>query len=205
MMADIGGLYGVLQIITDFFPIALMIGIVLLLFAMVWKMIDAATGTKKGGITSKLRLDKKFIIAMIMLLTLGFGAMPAQGAVGLSLDSQTVFGGTVVTLKATGLTGATEYTVFPSGNAESIANVTFTASDSTEFIPMPVPDEADGVLSYNIAASSAGIAASADATVYVTLTDPTDFLQEDLFLNMMVPLIIIAVVVGIVVALIKSF
>lgn len=203
-MADIGGLYGVLQIITDFFPIALMIGIVLLLFAMVWKMLEAA-GVAKGGIVGKLRLDKKMIIAMLSLLILGFGAMPAQGAVALQLDSQTVFGGTVITLKATGLTSATEYTIFASGNTEDIANVTFTASDSTEFIPMPVPDEGDGVLSYNIAESSLGIAAAADATVFVTLTDATDFLQEDLFLNMMVPLIIIAVVVGIVVALLKSF
>lgn len=202
-MVDVGGLYALVQLATDLFPIAFMILIILFLLGMAFKLLQAAGG--KSKVADKLRLDKRFVIAMLGILgLLMMASVPANGAVALSLDSQTVFGGTIGTLKATGLTVATEYTVYPTLNTETIANITFTSSDTTEYIPFPIPDEADGAFQMNIGTSTAGVAASAAASVYVSLSAAEDYLPYDLFINLMVPLIVIAIIVGVVIAIVKS-
>lgn len=201
-MQDVSGLYALVALVLNLWPIAVMIGIVVLFIALFFRLLDAAGSGSK--VSKALRIDKKLIIAMLSVFTLLMTAMAAQGAVGLTLDTQTVYGGSNAALKATGLTSGTEYTVYATGNTETIANYTFTASTSTHYLPVPIPDESDGAFTYNIAASTSGIAASADASVYISLTDPTDFLQTDLFLNIMVPLIIIAIVVAVVVQVLKS-
>lgn len=205
-MVDIGGLFAIVQLATDLFPIAFMILIILFLMAMAFKLLEAAGA--KSNLAKKMRLDKKMIIATLALINLlllsTISVAGSVQAVGLSLDSQVVFGGTIVTLKATGLTPTQEYTVFPTLNTETIRNITFTASDATEYIPVPIPDEEDGSLTLNIGSSTAGAAAASDANVFVSLSAAEDFLPFDLFINLMVPLIVISIIVGIVVAIIKS-
>jgi hypothetical protein len=157
-----------------------------------------------GALAEKFNLGKRLVIAFPIFILLIFAVAPVNGApqaVAITIDSNVVFGGSVATVKATGLTAATEYTLYATGNTATFNNVTFTAAQSTEFIPIPIPDETDLAFTLGISASTSGQGASS-ATYYVALTDPTGFLPTDMFLNLVVPLILIGIIVGIAVAIV---
>ena len=200
MMADVSALFELVQLITDFLPIAIVVAVVLFLIGMIFLMIPS-----RGKIAGALRIDKKMIVAMLGLMTLLLTSVSmAHGAVAMTVDSSVSFGGTVETLKITGLTSASEYTVWATGNSDTFTNVTFVASAATEFIPVPVIDDADGY-TLSIGTSTAGVAASASTTLYRAPRDIGDFLPIDFFFNALVPLILILVVVGLLVGMRKSF
>jgi len=160
----------------------------------------------KGGITNKLRIDKKMLYPMfgILLLLVAFSAAPGNASdLGITVDSTVQFGGTVMTLKLTSLTVDQEYTIWATGNSQTFNNVTLQASSTEVFIPIPVLDDSDGY-TLNINTSVAGVATGADNTLFISPRDIGDFFPIDFFFNLLVPLILILVVVGITVSFVKS-
>ena len=197
-MVNVSGIYELVQLVTDLFPVFVIFSLIGLFLFLLTKMIGG-----NSSIGEKFNISKKMIIAMLglTLLLLSSFSMAGNAAEGISIDTNIIFGGSILTVEATGLTVATEYTIFATGNAAAVDNVTFIASSTTEFIPMPVPDEADRSYTLNIAASTAGIAAAAVGTRFVSLTDPTGFLPTDMFLNLLVPIILLLIIVGVVISL----
>jgi hypothetical protein len=192
------------------FVVLALIGLFMILLA---RMIGG------GALAEKFNLGKRLVIAFPIVFLLLFAVGPANGsvqAVAITIDSNVVFGGSVATVKATGLTAAQEYTLWATNNAVTVNNVTFTAASATEFVPIPIPDETDLAYTLNIAPTTSGncgigyatpanCTAGGDGipvTYYVALTDPAGFLPTDMFLNLVVPLILIGIIVGIAVAIV---
>jgi hypothetical protein len=198
-MVVLNEIWEIVGIVTDFFPIFVVLALIGLFMVLLGRMIGG------GALAEKFNLGKRLVIGLPVALMIMFVATaPTTGAVNavaITIDSNVIFGGSVVTVKATGLTAATEYTLYATGNTETFNNVTFTASSSTEFVPVAMPDETDLAFTLGISASTAGQGAST-ATYYVALTDPAGFLPTDMFLNLVVPLILIGIIVGIAVAIV---
>ncbi len=200
-MVKIDPLYELVQIVTDFLPVIIVIAAVLLFISLLFMMLPS-----KGGITNKLRIDKKMLypmLGLILLLVASFGASPGNAAVGITVDSTVQFGGTIMTLKLTGLTVDQEYTIWATGNSQTFNNITLAASSTEVFVPAPVLDDADGY-TLNVNTSVAGVADSAIATLFISPRDIGDFFPIDFFFNLLVPLILILVVVGITVSFVSS-
>ena len=206
MMASINldPLYQVLKIVTDIMPIGVTIGLVLFVIGLIFYMILGRGGG--GKLVNSLRIDKKMLypmIAMTLMIFMALAMAPQAGAATESFSNlpTIIYAGTTVTLEIDGLTVGTEYTIWATGNSATIANITFTASSSTQYIPFGVPSDSDNHFTLNIATSTAGVAATADATLYISLTDPGNFLLTDFFFNILVPIILILIVVGILVGI----
>jgi len=200
-MVKIDPLYELVQIVTDFLPVIIVIAAVLFFISLLFMMLPS-----KGGITNKLRIDKKMLYPMFGLMLLLLSSMGASGgtaAVGITVDSTVQFGGTVMTIKLTGLTVDSEYTIWASGNSQTFNNITLSASATEVFVPAPVLDDSDGY-TLSVGASTAGVAATADATLFISPRDIGDFFPIDFFFNLLVPLILILVVVGITVSFVQS-
>lgn len=194
-MVDIDPLYELVQLITDFLPVLIIIAVVLFFITLLFLLIPA-----RGKLANKLRIDKRMIVPMLMGLTLLLSFNPAGGAPSqaIAYDASSVFGGTVMTVELTSLTVNTEYTIAATANTATFNNVTFIASSTTEFVPVPVLDEADGYY-LNLVVSTSGQGA-ATASVWVAPRAIADFLPTEFFFDAMVPIILIVIIVGIAVA-----
>ena len=201
-MVQVDQIYQLVQLVTDLFPVFVIFSLIGLFFYLLAKMIGG-----KSKLGEKFDLSKKFLYPMfgiLMMLAMAFSVGPggaSVNAVGITIDSNVIFGGSVATVKASGLTVDTEYTIWATNNAATFTNVTFTASSATMYVPIPIPAESDSAFTLNIAASTAGVAAAATASFYVSLTDPTGFLPTDLFLSLLVPIILILIIVGVVISI----
>jgi hypothetical protein len=195
-MVDLGGLYEVVQIFTDILPIIIILGLVGLVIGFILYMIPT-----NGKITKKLK--GMFIVPMFAFLILS-PALAGTAAVGLNIDTNTVFEGTPVTVEASGLTVGTEYTIWASGNDFTMNNITFEASRATEFIVLSTGEDSDNSFTLSIGTSTSGVASSAAATEYVSLRQADDFLPTSFFLSLIAPLIVIGLIVGLAVAILAS-
>lgn len=201
-MADISALLELVQFLTDLAPIVIIIIAILFVLGLAFDMLPTRSRLAKG-----LRIDKKMIIATLAItsfLFLGLATTPGHGAVAMKVESVVTFGGLTETVKVTGLTVDTEYTIWATNNAETFNNVTWVASKSTMFVPIPSIDDSDGY-TLNIATSTAGAAAAATATLYRSPRDIADFLQISFFFNALVPILLIVIVVGLLVSVRDSF
>jgi len=182
------------DLLTGFLPFIIIFGVVLFFIGLIFKILPS-----NSKITKRLRIDNKFLYPMLgltLMIFMALGSGPGQATVALSLDSSLVFGDTLLTVKATGLTVDTEYTIYPSGNSATINNATFKATSSTMYIPMPTISDTDGY-TLNIGTSSAGIASAAVASLFIAPTAVDQFFPTGFFFALMVPMILILVVVAI--------
>ncbi len=198
MMASIGRLDELIDLILDFLPILILLAVILFFIGLVFLVLPS-----KGKLMGRLRIDKKMVypmLAILLFLGIFMSVAPVAGspnAVGLSYSTSLNFGGTVMSLDATGLTVSQEYTLWATNNAQTLNNVTFVAERTTHHIAVPVIEDSDGY-TWNIASSSNGVATSANASVFISPRTVDDFLPTALFFAVMVPIILIVIIVGVV-------
>jgi len=202
-MFDLSGIYGLISLVTGFFPFLLVISLILLFIAGILSLFP-----NRSKLTRALRIDKYFVVPLI-LLSLAFaggqpGSATAFGTLTVDGGGQ-LFGGSVATLKVTGMTVGSEYTIYATNCAAGFTNITFISTAATQYIPVGVPNEADKAFTWNIDASTSGATAGTTAaTLFVSLSDPTPLLPTDLLFTLMVPIIIFALMVYVVRTIVKS-
>ncbi|MHA2218891.1 MAG: hypothetical protein ACXACY_23460 [Candidatus Hodarchaeales archaeon] len=197
-MVVINEIWELVGVVTDLLPVFIVLSLIGLFLFFLSRMLGG------GKLANRFRIN--LVIAMLLPFLLFTSVAPATAsvdAVAITIDSNVVFGGSIATVKATGLTAATEYTLYATGNAETFNNVTFTAATATEYIPIGIPKETDLAFTLGISASTSGQGASS-ATYYVSLTEPDDFLPTGIFLDLIVPLILIGIFVGIALAVVGN-
>ena len=193
-MADLSRLDELVDLVLDFLPILILLAVVLFFIGLIFLVLPS-----RGKLMGRLRIDKKMIIGfpILILILLGIGAAPASAAVGLGYSTSLSFGGSVMSLDATGLTVDTEYTLWATNNAEALNNVTFVSSRTTHHIAVPVIEDSDGY-TWNINTSTNGEATAAAASTFIAPRAIDDFLPTALFFAIMVPIILIVIIVAVV-------
>jgi len=200
-MFNLDPLMQLVDLLTGFLPFIIIFGVVLFFIGLIFKILPS-----NSKITKRLRIDNKFLYPMLglsLLLFLGLGFGPVHATqVSMSLDSSLVFGDTLMTVKCSGLTVDTEYTIWASGNSATINNATFKATSSIMYIPMPTISDTDGY-TLLLAQSSAGVSvnttatSTAGASLFIAPTAVDQFFPTGFFFALMVPMILILVVVAI--------
>ncbi len=202
-MVQVDGIYELVALVTDLFPVFVILSLIGLFMILLARMLGGGSGiADKFNLGKKLKIVGLPVAFLLMLITV----TPVNGAVAITIDSNVIFGGSIATIKATGLTTSTEYTIYATNNAETFSNVTFTSTGTTQFVPVPIPDEDDLAFTLTISASTSGIANAVgpNATYFVALTEVDGFLPTDMFLNLLVPLLLLLILVGIVVSIAGS-
>jgi len=138
-----------------------------------------------------------------MLMGMMFSSIiSGQGAVAASIGADQAIVGVPVTVQITGLTAGSTYAVVaqhsagnvtkwvtPSGT-EAFVDFTFNAVDSDNQVPIHVYTTSSGSISY-----------ASPTTIYIQLSQPSDYINQAFFLLIMVTLVLI----GIVLTIVKKF